>query len=228
MTGLHAQWQHCGILWPDCAANRCLACQHHGEPARDAPAQQLAQGLLRHMHVLQPNLAPAHAWLELACSGTRLVLLANLCREVLSPPPRSDNYARPQIVSDLGLLGGHPTDAPLVLGQASDQTTRCTQPHHAHPRSDPLLPLADQSCDQIWGHRAWPCALGCPRGRGVGGVWLPPGCTRGGSPGAMCSPLGGAPAHATAGLLLPGLWGPYAMALATGPATCRPACPMPP
>ena len=63
----------------------------------------------------------------------------------------------------------------------------------------------------------------------MGGVWLPPGCTRGGSPGAMCSPLGGAPAHATAGLLWPGLWGPHAIvALATGPATCRPACPMPP
>ena len=76
------------------------------------------------------------------------------CREVFSPPPRSGNYLRRQIVSDLGLLGGHPTDAPLVLGQASDQTTRCTQPHHAHPRSDPLLPLPDQSCDQIWALQA--------------------------------------------------------------------------
>ena len=88
MTGLHAQWQHCGMLWPDRAANRCLACQHYGEPAHDAPAQQLAQGLLRHMHVLQPNLAPAHAWLELACSGTRLVLLANLCSGAWRPASR--------------------------------------------------------------------------------------------------------------------------------------------
>ena len=40
------------------------------------------------MHVLQPNLAPAHAWLELACSGTRLVLLANLCPGAWRPASR--------------------------------------------------------------------------------------------------------------------------------------------
>ena len=79
VTGPHVQWQCCATPRPDCAADYCLACQRCCKPARSAPAQQLAQGLLRHMHVLQPNLAPAHAWLELACSGTRLVLLANLC-----------------------------------------------------------------------------------------------------------------------------------------------------